>query len=299
MSSTASISTYTKFALAATGSSTFTRFPKSSCNVSKRSQIMVPDMSTGNRARPIELNREAAFSIGGQISLQATPANLNYLLPYLSGDLTSPYANTEPTDGLLPTFQIAIDKLAQAHSYSGCTVDRLTATFNRGDFINLSFDIEGINEAVGGSAARTQAQLAALSPSLSPPFVFYDAVVTVGGVSYSFASAVLVIDNVLEKNQWFGGSQVRASLPTTDLQVSIALSVPYNATNKALYDTGATSAAVVLTATNGANSVAITLPAVQFPAQPKDDPNRSEMLMSLNGTCGSSAGGAVYSIAVS
>jgi len=299
MSSVASISTYSLFALAATGSGTWTRFPKSTCSVGRRGSIMVPDMTTGNRARPIELNRDAAYTVGGDIQMQATPANLLYLLPYLSGDATSPFVNAEPSGGLLSTFQIAIDKGGQEHSYYGCVIDRATFSFNRGDFIQSTWSVEGIYETVGGSAARTRAQLAALSVSLSPPFVFYDAMVTVDAVGYSFAQASLTIDNVLEKNQFFGGSQVRASLPTTDLQVGISLMVPYNSTNKALYDlVGASGAEVVLTATNGSNIFAITLNAVQFPAQPIDDPSRGEVMLSLNGTCGSSAGESVYSIAV-
>jgi hypothetical protein len=299
MSSVASISTFTTFALAATGSTTFSRFPKSSCSIGRRGSLMVPDMSTGNRARPVELNRDAAYTVGGDISLNATPANLLYLLPYLTGDATSPFINGDPSGGLLPTFQVAIDKIAQAHSYSGLTVDRLSMSFTRGGFIDTVYSCEGIDEAIGVSAARSQAQLAALSTSLSPPFVFHDCVVTVGGSSYSFAQANLTIDNMLEKNQFFGGSQVRASLPTTDLQVGITLLVPYNATNKALYNlVGAAGAAVVLTATNGSNTLSITLPAVQFPASPIDDPSRGEIMLGLNGTASSSAGGSVYSIAV-
>jgi len=299
MSSAANISTYSIFALAATGSSTFSRFPKSSCSIGKRGSIAVPDMSTGNRARPIEINRAAPYSVGGDISLQATPAFLTYMLPYITGDSSSPYTNQEPSGGLLSTFQVAMDKGAQAHSYSGCVVDRFSLNFSRGDFVQLVLGVEGIDEAVGVSAARSQAQLAALTPSYSPPFMFHDATVTIGGTSYSFAGGSLSIDNVLEKNQFFGGSSVRASLPTTDLVVGITLSTPYNSTNKALYDTGATDAAVVLTATNGAHTLSITLGAVQFPAQPIDDPNRAETMLPLIGTCGSPNGAAVYSITIS
>lgn len=296
MSSAASMGVYTKIALAATGSSSWSRFPKLSCSVAKRGGLVIPDMTTGKRARPVEINRSAPYTVGGDLSFNCTPALLNYTLPYLTGDPSSPFVNQEPAGALLPTFQLAMDKGGQMHSYSGLAVDRGVFSFNRGELLSCALSLEGIDEAVGGSSALSLSALNALSPSLSAPYIFYDAVVTVGGTSYAFMGGTFSIDNMLDKNQFYGGSQVRSSLPSTDLHVSVSLSVPYNSTNKALYDTGATDAAVVITATNGSNVFAITLPSVQFPAQPIGDPGRGEIVLPLEGTASSSAGGSVFSI---
>ena len=217
MSTALSVGAYTKWAVAPTGSSTYTRFPKTTCNLAKHATLAIPEMTTGTRARPQELNRESPYTISGDIGFNATPALLAYFLPLISGDTGSPWINTDPAGGLGPTFKVAMNKQGQMHSWSGLVVDRAVFSFAKGELCSVMLSIEGIDEQIGGSADLTSSALNALSVSLSPPYIFHDAALTVGGTSYAFTNCTVVIDNHTEKNQFFGGSRTRASLPWMDL----------------------------------------------------------------------------------
>lgn len=296
MSSAASITTYQRVAFRANGSGSWSCFPRVGFDVSKKGGIIVPDVTTGVRARLAEHNRDAPYAVNGSIVLPWTPAIAAFFLPYITGDASSPYTNQEPSGGLLPLFEAAVNRIAQVHNPTSCVVSRATMTFQRGQVVQMALDVEALDEAIDAGSSINAAAINALTISLSPPYIFSDCVITVGGTTYPVSGGSITFDNVIEAGRWLSGSLTRDSLPSTDLRVTLNLTMPYNSSTKALYNTGTDGAAVVLTITNGAHVSTFTFPEVEFPANPPTDGNRSETELVLAGEAFSAAAGSVYSI---
>lgn len=296
MSSAASITTYQRVAFRANGSGSWSCFPRVGFDVSKKGGIIVPDVTTGVRSRLAEHNRDAPYAVNGPIVLPWTPAIASFFLPYITGDASSPYTNQEPSGGLLPLFESAVNRISQVHNPTSCVVSRATWSFQRGQVVNVAMDIEALDEAIDSGSSINAAAINALSISLSPPYIFSDCVLTIGGTTYPISGGSITFDNVIEAGRWLSGSLIRDSLPSTDLRVMVNVNMPYNSATKALYNTGIDGAAVVLTMTNGSAVSTFTFPEVEFPANPPTDGNRTETELTLSGEAFSASSGNVYSI---
>ena len=177
----------------------------------------------------------------------------------------------------MPTFYTGIDKGAAQYLYTGCKTSNCVFSGSTGNPLALQWGIEALTETPG-----TISGLTALSLSTATPYMFHDAVLTIGGTSYEFRECSVSIDHHLILDR-FMNSQSRTELPETDRSVTVALSLPFNSTTLALYDTGVNGAAVTLTWTNGSLFFKITLPYVQFPANPQQLPARNEAMLPLVG----------------
>jgi len=244
-------------------------------NFGKRGTVIVLEGVRGTRSRIVERTRDGLYTVGGVLQLQPCYLDLDTILPLIAGGTKS--TNNIPFTELLPTFYVGIDKGAAQYLYSGCKTSVAVFSGSTGNPLSLQWGIEGLTETPG-----TISGLTALTPSVVTPYMFHDAVLTIASTSYEFRECQVSIDHHLILDR-FMNSQSRTELPETDRTVTVALSLPYNSTTLALYDTGVTSAAVVLTWTNGSLFFKITLPAVQFPAQPPQMPARGEAMLPLVG----------------
>lgn len=268
-----SVSTFTKFGIGSAAS--FASNAKAyewlgDLTFGKRGTVMSTDGIRGTRSHPVERTRNGLFTVGGTWSTNPGPADLTTLLPYILG---TSGALTES----IGEFYVGIEKIAAVYQYAGCKMASASFSGSQGSFLALSCNIEGKTETVGAITG-----FSALTPSLETPYVFMDCVLTIGGTPYQFREFNLTIDNGVLLDR-FMNSTSRTDLIAADRVVAISLSLPFTSDTLALYDTGATSAAVVLTFTNGANSLTMTMPAVQFPAQPQNLPNRNEIILPLSG----------------
>lgn len=269
------ITTYSKIAISQTNPPTTTFEYQGGLNFGKRGVVMETGGTRGTRSHVVERTRNGIYTVGGVVNLQPGPAELDILLPLIAGGSKS--TNTIPLAETLPYFYVGIDKRAQQYLYDGCKVASATFSGSQGNFLNLALAIEGKTETPG-----TITGLSASVPSLATPYVFHDAAITIGGTTYYFKEFSHTLDNGLILDR-FMNSVTRTDIPEGDRHAGISLSHPFTADTLALYDTGVTSAAVVITLTNGSLFFKITMPAVQFPALPPDMPGRNELLLPLNG----------------
>jgi hypothetical protein len=223
----------------------------------------------------VERTVAGTYTVSGSISMNPGATVMTDLLQFITGGTPSgSNPVTYPLGETLTSFNVVINRIAQTHTFTTCYIDKMTLRATQGGLVEMTLDIEGLTESIAGSVSGT--------PVKDIPYVFQSAVLTIAGTSYQFREVTFTIDNHLKKDR-FMNSVSRTDLPTLDRTVSIALSLPYTSDETGLYDTNATSAAVVLTFTDGTNTLTITMAAASFPTEPPVTPGREEILLPYNG----------------
>jgi hypothetical protein len=273
-----SVGTLTKFAAGAANPPSAAYEYKDTFTLGKHGTVLSTDGIRGTRSHPVERTRTGTYTVSGQIVMEPGPVDLDFWLqqimggsPSGSGTVTYPVAET------VPAFYVGIDRIAAMYLYSGCKVDKATFRGHSGSLVEMTLNIEALTETAGSISG-----LSALVPSLGSPYVFMDATLTIGGTSYQFMDFELTIDNRLKKDR-FVNSVSRTDLPELDRMVSLNLGLPFTSDTLTKYDLNATSAAVVLTFTNGSFVLTATMPAVQWPTEPINTPGREDVLLPLRG----------------
>lgn len=251
------------------------------CTLGKHNTVLSTDGIRGTRSHPVERTRAGTYTVGGQISFDPGPADLDAWLPYITGGLKQGDNSFPLLDSLatkLPSgFTVIINRIAQTYSYGGCAVDKATFKASQSTVLDLTLDIEGKTETPGDISSFDSA-----TTSLAPPYVLMDAVLTYNGTAYQFREVEITLDNMLKKDRFMNNIS-RTDLPALDRHIGVALSLPFTTDTLGLYDQNITSANVVITFTNGVYVLTFTLPAVQFPTQPPEMPGREEILLPLRG----------------
>lgn len=252
------------------------KYEYKSFTLGKHNTVLSTDGIRGTRAHPVERTRAGTYTIGGNITFEPGPTDLDFWLNVITGGTKDGSNNFSPAE-TLPYFSIGIDRIAQMHTYNGCVIDKATFKASQGSLLELALDIEGKTEVLGAIAG-----FSALAPTTQAPYVLMDAVLTYGGTTYQFREVELVYDNAVKKDR-FMNSISRTDIPALDRIISLTLSLPYTTDTTGLYDQNVTSGNVVITFTNGALNFTITCPAVQFPTEPPETPGRDEILLPLRG----------------
>ena len=292
MASPPSVGTLSKYALD-TANPPAKAYEYLTFSLGKRSTVLSTDGIRGTRSHPVERTRTGVYTVSGTISMHPGPSDLDTLLPFImgqnatgSGNQGSPFVYT-PVDKINSytgaSFFIGIDRIAQAHLFSGCQMDRATFRAVQGGFLEMELGIEGLAEQTGTVNSLLGAGFPGLVPSLQTPYVLMDATLTYNATAYQFRQVEVTVDNALKKDR-FMNSISRTDLPALDRIVSVSLSLPYTTDEIPLYDQNATAGNVVITFAIGSQSALVfQLPAVQFPTQPPETPGREEILLPLNG----------------
>jgi len=236
----------------------------------------------GTRSHAAESVRQGVRRVAGSVSLNPTALQLSHLLPRVLG--ASPSGNTYPLAETVPSFVVAVDRVARVFTYSGCKVRRATFRGSAGEPLELTLDLFGVDETVAAAGTFPSLSLDATSSF----FMFHDLVLEVDGDEYPALDFELVIDNGLDGDRLLN-SATRVSLPEADRQVTFRTRLPFGDA-AAVYASGVDGVAVTATLTNGPTSLTFSLPAVQFPRMSPTVPGRGEILLPLIGTARSAAG---------
>ncbi len=246
-----------------------TAYEYKSFGLGKHDTVLDTNGIRGSRTHQYARTRQGPYTVSGPIVLEPSKACADAMISYILGGST--------LQETLPTFTVAIDRIAKLHTYSTCVVDKATFKASQGGFLELTLDIEGETESLGSGGGGVG------SVEDGSPLVFTDATLQIASTSYIFRECTVVVDNHVKKDR-FMNSLTRTALPALDRTVTVTLSLPYTADTIALYDTGATGATVVLAFTDADGSVTITAYEVQFPAQPPVTPGKDEVMLTLSGT---------------
>lgn len=270
-----SIGTFSKLAFGTSNPPNYAMEYEGSLNFGKSQPIMKTSGIRGTRSHVVERTRMGRIAVGGSINLVPGPADLDLLLYYTAG--TAKSGNDFTLAETIPSFYVGIDKVAAMYLYTGCKMMQATISGSTGSFMGFQADIIGKTETAG-----TITGMSALVPSLSTPYVFHDATLTYGGSTYQFREFSMVVNNGLKPDRYMN-SITRTDIPELDRVITVSLGLPFTSDTLALYDIGITSAALVVTFTNGGYVFTITMPAVQFPTQPQNLPGREEIILPLSG----------------
>ncbi len=245
--------------------------------IGKHNTVLATGGIRGTRSHPVERTRAGSYTVGGNLNFNPGPADLDDLLPLITGGAKDG-SNNFPLAETLGEFFVTVDKIADVATYAGCKVNKATFKATQGGLLEMDLDIQGKTETLGVVSG-----FSALVPSLTSPYVFHDCVLTINSVAYQFRHFEFGLDNHLKLDR-FMNTISRTDLPALDRTVDVSLDLPFTSDTIGLYDQNDASGAVVATFTNGANSFTITLPAVQFPTQPPNLPGREEVTLPLKGT---------------
>jgi hypothetical protein len=272
-----STGTFSKFGID-TANPTTHQLEYTTFGLKKHRTVLSTDGIRGTRSHPVERTRDGTYTCSGAIAMNPGPAALDILLPFITGSAKSVNTFALAESLTAQTAFIQIDRVAKVHTYAGCQVNKATFKASQGGLLEVSIDWEALTETPGNAGT-----FPALTADVDIPYVLMDAVVTIGGLTVQFREFELVIDNHLKLDR-FMNSVSRTDLPALDRTVEVTLSLPYTSDTAALYDTNATPAHVVATFTNGADSLALDMVAVQFPTESPDTPGRDEILLPYKGT---------------
>ncbi len=227
----------------------------------------------GTRSRSKSRARIARTEVSGQIVMEPSPSEIDFLLPYILGGTTS-MGSTDVADAL-PEFVIGIDKITKVYTYAGCRVARAVFSAQSGQAIQLTLDIEAETETEGAAGSF---------PSITLPtdnfFVMSDATLTLLATARKFGSFSLTIDNMLDTDRYLN-STTRTEIAPQDRQVRLELNAPFTSDNADLYAAAIAGAAGTLAISDGTTTYTMSFGNTKIPAEGADVGGKSELMLPL------------------
>lgn len=239
-----------------------------STTLKKTGTLIERDGIRGTRSRNINDVRTGPYSVGGNVVMEPSAANLNALMVLALG------ANGAVGE-TLTAFDVVLDRETNTVTYGGCVVNTATLRGSSGSTMELTLDLVGKTANTSGSVS---------APTVAVPFIFADCVLTLGNVAYEIMELVLTINNNLATDR-FANTLTLTDIPAGERLVTLQTTHSYTNTNSVLWDialAGPTSPNT-LAIGNGANTVTFTFGALQA-AREDPDVNKSELLLVKNWT---------------
>lgn len=258
-------------ASAITGASTGVEFV--STTLKRRDTHVYSRGIRGTRSRSKSRARIARTEVSGQIVLEPSASEIDFLLPYILGGTTA--AGVTDVADALPEFVIGIDKVSKVYTYAGCRVARAVFAGQSGQALQLTLDIEAETE--------TQAN-AGTFPAITLPtdnfFVMSDVTLTLLSVARKFASFTLTIDNMVDADRYLN-SLTRTEIAAQDRSVRLEVSAPFTSDNTDLYGAAIAGAAGSLVVSDGSVTYTMNFGNAKIPAEGQDVSGKSEIMLPL------------------
>jgi len=228
----------------------------------------------GTRAHPLDRTRTGTSLVQGEVRLPVSPQVLTLLWPRILGG--SPVEGQFPLAESLPACDLLLDRVARRFVYRGCRVDRAVLRGRAGGLLELVIEWIGATEELLTTPAPN------LAPPVDPPLVFHDSTLTLRQLDRPCLEFELVIDNHLAVR--FANSDTPADISPLDRTVQLSAVLPFTPEVVDLYGLGAAGiGAGLLRFTNGPQTVAIQLPAIQWTDRSPVVPGRQEITLPLTG----------------
>jgi hypothetical protein len=249
-------------------------------SIVKRGVIVERGGLRGTRSHQADDTRVGPYTVGGRLVLEPTPEDLAVWLPRILGAEAS--GTTYDLAETLPSFTLAIDRVAQVFTYAGCKVNRAALSGSQGGLLRLALDIVAQSEAVGAAGS-----FPALSPSVSQPYIFSDLALTLASTQREVKEFELVIDNGLVTDR-FMNSLVITSAPEGDRTILLRTTHAWAAANTDLYAQALAGAAGTLQLTNALGGTppagyqtTFSFATLQVPDRSPNVPGRDELFLNL------------------
>lgn len=237
-----------------------------------------PSGLRGIRDHQSERVRDGNETVRGVIELEPSPEELALLLPWALGG--TPVGTSYPIADTLSSRYVQTDRIAKVFTHAGVYVNSMTLRGSEGNAIVCSLDLIGQTETVGNAGT-----FPAITPLLTPPFMFAEGALTLLGVARAFSDFTLTVNNALSAR--FFNSRTATRIRPTDRIVTFDCNVPYDTTNADLYGQAVAGAAATLVFTPPAPhtgySMTITFGTLQFPKEGAETSSREEHMLPLRG----------------
>lgn len=252
------------------------RFHFDSEDIRKRGVIIERDGLRGTRSHHADDTRVGPYTVGGTVTLQPTPEDLDIWLPRILGaaESTDVFALAET----LPDFNVGVDRVTKVFTYAGCKVNKATFRGSSGQTIRLILEIVGKTESVANAGT-----FPTLSFSNTTPYVFTDLALTLQSSEREVTDFELVIDNQLVTDR-FNNSLTVTDIPPGDRIISLRTTHPYASANADLYAQALAGAAGTLALATGGYSTSFAFAKLQVPDESPVVQGKGEIPLTLNMT---------------
>jgi hypothetical protein len=235
-----------------------------------------PKGMVGSRGKRSEDVRTGTRTVSGQIVIEPSPLWLGTLLKLAMGAFSAPTATLEEA---VPSFTVIADRVTKVLTYANCKCNQLELKASKGQFVQATLDVIGIDESVDAAAS-----FGAYSPSTQAPLALHDLAATIIGVGSRVVDDVTItIKNNLLADRFFN-SQVVTDIPEGMREIILGMMTPYDSTHYDLYRPTAAGVAASLAFTNGAISATLAFAKWQIPSESPTVPGRDgEIFLKLSG----------------
>lgn len=261
------------------------------CGIGKAGTIINKDGARGTRSRHSGNPNTGPHTVGGPLSVQASPDEWNELLPYIlggtrtgSGTAGAPW--TYPLAETLPEARFSQDLRlsgtgtdAMVFHWDGCKINTARiASAAGGQVLTLDMDVQGKTQTVNATWPAIGATL-----TIDKPFIHGQLVLSLGGTSRPIDNFAITIDNALILDR-FLNSLTRTEIPEADRVITLECDNPFTITDIALYEIAIAGIAGVATFTNGLSVLKFTFANLKAPPDIIERAARGEAMNRLRFT---------------
>lgn len=245
-------------------------------SIAKKGNIIATDGIRGTRQQGYERTRVGNYSVGGALTMPASPLMLDCFLPgILGGAVTATVCKLAET---LPFYYLMEDKQATVFTWSACKTNKATFRASMGKTLMLTLDVEAQTEATAGTAPS-------VTMPLDAPYVLTDAVLTINSISRPVAEIELTIDNRLITDR-FENTLTRIDFPSQGVDVRLNTNNPFSPSEMAdLYGVGLngfSGATLIFTNSDvGTSILTINIGQLQIPDNTPQTSGRGEIRLPL------------------
>lgn len=231
----------------------------------------------GTRSHASERTRAGTYTVGGSVTIEPSPADLDLWLPRILGGAES--TDTFPLAETLPAFGMLFDRVTSEMQYTDCYVNRAIFRGSGNELVSLEMEIVGTTEVEDTAAPSVAISTAANNR----PYHFIDSDnagtsrLAIFGATPRMLDFEIEINNFLEP-RW-GNSETATSITPKDRLVRMAVTVPYDSTNEALYR--GTDATGSLSLVNAAMSTVFTFAILQVASESPVIPGKTPINLTL------------------
>jgi len=210
---------------------------------------------------------------GGQVSMNFTATELDWLIPYILGGTTA--GGVTEIDSDIPLFYICEDKIDDVYTFSNCAIVSTTLSGTSGQPLTLTLSIEAEKEDTTSTAA-----FPSLTYDTGDLFVMSDCVLTIDGTARVFNSFTLTIDRVADAARW-NNSLYRTKFPSHNTIVGLDVSMPAGG-NTDLLGGGVTGFDGTFAFGDGSNTYTVSTGKIVIPPVTPELPGKSEIMLPLS-----------------
>jgi len=249
-------------------------YDTTSVTLGTRGEIVNPEGVRGTRSRHKERTRDGKRSVGGQIELYPSAADLLLLVPLITGSAFS--TNVSALAEALTSFNVCHDKGSAVLTYAGCVVDKATFSCAEGQAVKLVLELLGLSDTPAAAGTFPGAVY-----NNTAPYMYYDATLTLVSAAREVKNWSITYDNLVEAI--YNNHQYPSYLLSRDRLVTFQSNNPFDTNDLYAQASTGSAASLALSDGSGGHTVTFNFGVLQFPREDPSTGGRKEITQDLRG----------------